>query len=69
MSEIEMHADFLFVSYHERIFEFDFKEMKKKNWIWVVRVASYLPNSTTVIVHLISALIVSLALVTSYEGV
>ena len=24
-----MHADFLFVSYHERIFEFDFKEMKK----------------------------------------
>ena len=28
MSEIEMHADFLFVSYPERIFEFDFKEMK-----------------------------------------
>ena len=28
MSEIKMHADFLFVSYPERIFEFDFKEMK-----------------------------------------
>ena len=53
-----MHADFLFVSYPEgRIFEFDFKAMKN-NRIWVVRVASYLLNSTTVIVHRISALIV-----------
>ena len=58
MSKIEMHADFLFVSYPEgRIFEFDFKAMKN-NRIWVVRVASYLLNSTTVIVHRISALIV-----------
>ena len=47
---------------------FDFKAMKN-NRIWVVREASYLPNSTTVIVHRISALIVYLALVTSYEGV
>ena len=29
MSEIEMHADFLFVSYPERIFEFDFKMISK----------------------------------------